>query len=144
MFKLSEHGSCFVCGTENPNGMGVQYFQEGDKVRADFTFTHYHQGPPKHAHGGSLAAVLDEAMGAAVWLAGHSVVAANLELNYRKPVPLGVPVKVYAWAGEKGNRSVKAYGELRFEDGTVAVESRGVFVIAPHLFEKDYYRVENV
>lgn len=139
--KLAEHGACFVCGTENPMSMGVQYYWDGTTVHADFTFNERHQGPPAHAHGGSLAAVLDEAMGAAVWLAGHSVVAANLNLDYRKPVPLGHPVTLKAWSGAKGNRSIKAHAELYLADGSVAVEAKGVFVIAPHLFANDYYSV---
>ena len=85
--KLAEDGSCFVCGTEtHEHGAGV--LLDGEYVLADFTFDKRHQGPPGHADGGSLAAVLDEAMGAAVWLAGHSVVAAHLSWitasRYRK------------------------------------------------------------
>lgn len=139
--KLAEHGACFVCGTANPMSMGVNYYWDGQSVHTTFTFDSRHQGPPGHAHGGSLAAVLDEAMGAAVWLQGHGVVAANLELDYRQPVPLGESVSVKAWSGEKGNRSIKAKAALYLADGSVAVEAKGVFVIAPHLFAKDYYRV---
>jgi uncharacterized protein (TIGR00369 family) len=139
--KLAEHGACFVCGTENPMSMGVQYYWDGQSVHADFTFDQRHQGPPAHAHGGSLAAVLDEAMGAAVWLGGHSVVAANLNLDYRQPVPLGEKVTLKAWSGERGNRSIKAKAELYLADDRVAVEAKGVFVIAPQIFANDYYSV---
>jgi acyl-coenzyme A thioesterase PaaI-like protein len=139
--KLAEHGACFVCGTANPMSMGVQFYWDGESVHAGFTFDARHQGPPAHAHGGSLAAVLDEAMGAAVWLTGHSVVAAHLELDYRQPVPLHEAVTLKAWSGEKGNRSIKASAALYLADGRVAVEGKAVLVIAPHLFANDYYSV---
>src|SRR5262245_36696762 len=45
------------------------------------------QGPPGCAHGGSIMSVLDEAMGAACWQAGHRVMAARLTTNFRAPVP---------------------------------------------------------
>lgn len=89
MEKIPEHGACFVCGTENPHSMGVDWYQKEDgSIHADMVFTTAHQGPPSHVHGGASAAVLDEAMGAAVWRAGYIVVAVNLEINYKKPVPL--------------------------------------------------------
>ena len=40
------------------------------------------EGPPGHAHGGSMAAVLDEAMGAAAWMEGHLVVAVRLATSF--------------------------------------------------------------
>ncbi len=136
---LAEHGACFICGTQNAMSMGVSYYWDTETVHAAFTFDLRHQGPPGHAHGGALAAVLDEAMGAVVWLSGHSAVAAHLELDYRQPVPLGELISLRAWSGEKGNRSVKARAELYRADGSVAIEASGVFVIAPHLFVNDQW-----
>jgi len=60
--RLTEHGVCFVCGRENPHGIGVQWWvREDGTVYARVTFREAQQGPPGHAHGGALAAVLDEA-----------------------------------------------------------------------------------
>jgi hypothetical protein len=53
------------------------------------TLTEVQRGPPGHTHGGASAALLDEVMGAAVWRAGYQVAAGNLEVEYRRPVPLG-------------------------------------------------------
>lgn len=131
---LPGHGECFVCGAENPRSMGLTWFEAEDgEIFAEFAFGGHHQGPPLHAHGGASAAVLDEAMGAAVWNAGLKVVAVNLEINYKKPVPLGEMVTIKARVQEKHTRKVLTTGELRLADGSVAVTGRGIYVPAPHL-----------
>ncbi|HEY9721403.1 MAG TPA: PaaI family thioesterase [Oscillatoriaceae cyanobacterium] len=128
MERLPEHGPCFVCGTENPSSMGFVFYHEGSRLVAEGTLTRAQQGPPGHAHGGSLAAILDEAMGWVLWRNGYKVVAAHLEFDYRHPTPLDVPLRVEAQLGEKGNRSIRTSAQLLLPDGTVTVEGRGVFV----------------
>ena len=136
MEKIPEHGSCFVCGTENPHSLGLTWYQNPDgTVHADFVFTEAHQGPPLHAHGGATAAVLDEAMGAVVWRAGYGVVAVNLEINYKKPVPLGQNMTIDARIDKIHPHKILTTSEIRLPDGSIAVTGRGVYVEAPHLFK---------
>ncbi len=136
MKKLPEHGWCFVCGTENPRSLGITWFLNDENVIvAEYVFDLGQQGPPGHVHGGASAAVLDEAMGAAVWRAGHSVAAANLEINYKKPLPLGQRITILARVSEVHPRKIYTTGEMLLPDGSVAVTGRGVYVHAPHLFE---------
>jgi uncharacterized protein (TIGR00369 family) len=135
--QLPEHGPCFVCGTANPRSIGITWFLNDDgSVYTEFTFDLSQQGPPEHVHGGASAAVLDEAMGAAVWRAGYSVAAVNLEINYKQPVPLGVKITIEARVSKVLPRKVFTSGEMRLPDGAVAVTGRGIYVPAPHLFEK--------
>lgn len=134
--KIPEHGSCFVCGSENPHSMGVTWYQnETGAIQTTMVFTLAHQGPPAHAHGGASAAVLDEAMGAAVWSAGYSVVAVNLEINYKLPVPLGQNIVIEARIAEVKPRKILTTSEMRLPDGSIAVTGRGIYVEAPHLFK---------
>ena len=136
MEKLPEHGACFVCGTENPQSMGLTwYLSENNSIHADMIFTQTHQGPPGHVHGGASSAVLDEAMGAAVWRAGYSVAAVNLEINYKKPLPLGQNISIEARVTEVHPRKILTTSEMRLPDGSVAVTGRGIYVQAPHLFK---------
>ena len=139
MQPIPEHGPCFVCGTENPHSMGVTWWARDDgAIVTDVTLTEAQQGPPGYAHGGATAALLDEAMGVAVWRAGYVVAAVSLEVEYRQPVPLGRPIHVEGRVIEKDGRSVRTHGEIRLGDGTVAVAGRGIFVEAPHLFEEPF------
>jgi uncharacterized protein (TIGR00369 family) len=136
---LPEHGSCLVCGTENPKGFGVTWYASEDgTINGNITLTESHQGPPNLAHGGASAALLDEAMGAAVWYKGHSVVVVNLNLDYLKPVPLNQEIEVIGRVAEVGEdgKVIKANGEIRLPDGEVAVKASGIYVNAPQFFDK--------
>jgi len=138
---LPFHGSCLVCGNENPHGMGLTWYVEEDgTITASFVLNETQQGPPGHAHGGASAAILDEAMGAAVWYAGHNVAVVHLSLDYRKPVPLHQSLSCRARMERQEGRKIYASGEIYLPDGAVAVSARGIFVAAPHLFDKERYR----
>jgi acyl-coenzyme A thioesterase PaaI-like protein len=88
---------CFVCGLENESGLHVKFYTEAPgKVRVDWTAPERYQGYPGHLHGGIAAALLDEAAGRTV-LDGDSLrffVTLKMELRYRKPVPIGVPLVI--------------------------------------------------
>ena len=136
MSKLPDHGACFVCGSTNPHSLGLVWYERDDgAILAEFTFTDAQQGPPGHVHGGASAAVLDEAMGAAVWRAGYSVAAVNLEINYAQPVPLGQNIVIEARIAEVLPRKILTTSEMRLPDGSIAVTGRGIYVEAPHLFK---------
>lgn len=143
MKRIPEHGKCFVCGTANPNSMGLVWYSDGETISSEFTFDDRHQGPPGHVHGGASAAVLDEAMGAAVWRAGLQVVAARLEIDYKRPLPLGQKVSIRARIEQQEGKKVFALGEIVLADGTLAVSGRGIFVTAPHLFENVVFLDQN-
>jgi acyl-coenzyme A thioesterase PaaI-like protein len=135
--QLPEHGSCFLCGSENPYNPGLRWFvDEKGAVSSEFTLTISQQGPPGYAHGGLSAAVLDEVMGAAVWQAGYTVAAAKIEVNYRKPVPLYVQINTQGHITRRKGRKIYTHGEICLPDGTLLVEGKGLFITAPHLFEK--------
>lgn len=137
MQPLPEHGYCFVCGKQNTRGIGVTWYTKEDgSIFTEIILTNAQQGPPGIAHGGASAALLDEAMGAAVWRAGFRAAAVNLNTNYIKPVPLEVKVRVAGVFIEKKGKHIFAQGEIRLPDGTVAVKGKGIYVEAPHLFNE--------
>lgn len=107
MQPIPEHGPCFVCGTQKARNMGVIWYARDDgAVVTEVTLTEEQQGPPGHAHGGASAALLDEAMSAAVWRAGYTAAAVKLEVGYRRPMPLGQPIQVEGSVVEKDGRAV--------------------------------------
>ncbi len=139
--KIAEHGMCFVCGSANPHGLGLTWYaDEQNIIYSDFTLTEAQQGPPGFVHGGVSAAILDEAMGAAVWRSGHNVAVINLEINYHLPLPLGQMLRLEACMKEQAKRKISATGEIRLPDGRVAVSGKGLYVVAPQLFEANRYR----
>jgi len=85
------------------------------------------QGPPGHAHGGSMAAVLDEALGSACWVAGHGVVAAELTTSFRELLPLGRVYTAEAWIDHVDGRKIFTKGNIH-DDDTVYTEADGLFI----------------
>ncbi len=86
------------------------------------------QGPPGHAHGGSMAAVLDEALGSSAWIAGHAVVAVELQTTFRKLLPLGAVYSVEAWVERVEGRKVFTRGRIFDAEGTDYTTATGIFV----------------
>ena len=133
---LPEHGSCFICGQENPKSLGVRWnLMEDHSISTHVTLDLAQQGPPGFAHGGASAALLDEAMGTSVWAAGHQVVAVNLQVNYLKPLPLNQEVWVRAQMERVEGHAVYAKSSISLMDGTILVTGEGVYVEAPQLFD---------
>lgn len=124
-------GSRFVGGPK-PVGFGMTFYAEDDgKIVGHVRLDENKQGPPGHAHGGSLITLIDEAMGAAAWHQGHRVLAVGLNFSLRKAVPLETEIEVSGWVTEVKGRKILAKGQITLSDGTVAVEGEGVFVTAP-------------
>ena len=135
--QVPSHGWCFVCGTENPQSIGITMFVDDHGVlTSEFTLTKSQQGPPGYAHGGASAALLDEAMGLVVWAAGYKVAAVNIDINYHKPLPLETQLILESRVTQIDKRKVFSTGEIKLQDGTVMVSGRGIYVVAPNLFEK--------
>ena len=131
--KVPVSGSLYVGGSK-PCGFGAQFYaNEAGEISATLTLDIEKQGPPGHAHGGSLATLLDEAMGIAAWYQGHRVLAVNLNINFRRAVPLHEMVTVCGRVERAEGRKVYAVGRLTLPDGTVAVEATGLFVTAPEI-----------
>jgi len=125
--RLPSHGDCFLCGTTTHRGVGLALYAHEGGVEGEVTFQITEQGAPGFVHGGALAAIMDESMTAAAWLAGHKVMAANLNVEYRHPVRVGSTVQVKARVVEHMGRRVEASSDVRLADGTVACSARGTF-----------------
>jgi len=143
--NLPEHGWCYVCGKENPKSIGVKWnLMEDRSISTQVTLSLSQQGPPGYAHGGASAALLDEAMGSAVWTAGHQVVSVNLQVNYKKPLPLETPISVNAKIESVEGRIIKASSSISLEDGIILVTGHGIYVEAPDLFENLILHINNL
>lgn len=93
------------------------------------------QGPPGHAHGGAMAAVLDECMGAAAWMSGYAVVAAHVEVDFHAMLPLGTDAWFEAWVESVDGRKVDCRARLytHGDDGGKHpfASSNGLFLTLP-------------
>lgn len=131
---------CYGCGGRNPEGLHIAFEVEGKRVRGRFTARQTHVGFPGVAHGGIAAAVLDEAMGWAMYAAGAWAMTARMEVKYRKPLPLEREMTVTAEVTRERGRVLDAEAQLRDERGKVIVEAKGMFVRLPRDRQSEFQR----
>lgn len=122
-------GHSYVIGREEDERMRVAYFrrQSDGALVGKVWFGPWCEGPPGHAHGGSMAAVLDDAMGKIGWLSGHRVVAARITVQYRRLLPLGSDLTLEAVIDRVDSRKLHTRGRLYDEEGPFA-EAEGLFI----------------
>ena len=110
--------------------MRVAYFRrESDgALVGKVWFGPWCEGPPGHAHGGSMAAALDDAIGKIGWLSGHRVVAARISVSFRRMLPLGTDATLEAWIDRKDGRKLHTRGHLLGDDGEPYAEAEGLFI----------------
>ena len=70
------------------------------------------EGPPGHAHGGSTAAVLDEAMGFCCWANSFQVLTSSMAVRYHAPLPLSTDVDMHAHIVNVDGRKVLVEARL--------------------------------
>jgi acyl-coenzyme A thioesterase PaaI-like protein len=127
------NGRSFITGDRSSDRMRVKYFKKDsdNSVVARIWFGPSTEGPPGHVHGGSMAAILDEAMGISAWIAGHTVVAAKITIEYRKMLPLGTVTTVEAKVSSVNGKKVITSGIIYDDTGSVYAESEGLFISIP-------------
>lgn len=110
----------FVSGDQTGNRFRMRYFRDSEShLVARVWFGPVTEGPPAHAHGGSIAAVLDEVLGLAAWAAGHQVVVGNLNVSFRNLLPIKTVVQVKTHIVSVQGRKVMVHGDVRSLDGTI-------------------------
>ena len=120
----------YVSGAAARERTRVEYFRSpgSDHLHACVWFGHSAEGPPDSVHGGAIAAVLDEAMGAVCWMNQHPVVGARITINYRHMVPLGFSGRVESWIDHIERRKCFITSRLTDADGKVFAEGEALFV----------------
>ncbi|HKZ29422.1 MAG TPA: PaaI family thioesterase [Acidimicrobiia bacterium] len=119
---------CFGCGSENEQGLGVWPRYEGDKVTGALEFAKRFQGGPGVVHGGAAAAFFDDLMGFVMIAHQQPAVTAKLEMNYLRPIPLGLTLRAEAWLAAQDGRKLWAEAVGFDERGTRYVEARALFI----------------
>jgi len=132
LFEVGErlpphHPNCFGCGPRNESGLHLRCHMTEEGVAGSVRLERRHEGGPGVAHGGIVAAVLDDVLGYLLYRLGVPMVTARLEVDYRRPVPLELDFGAAARILSQEGRKVWAEAELELE-GTVHAQARGLFV----------------
>lgn len=110
--------SPFTVG-ENPRSFGMTISDISDDtrhgVRGRIALNHMFAGPPAAVHGGVLAGLFDEIVGAlAGAVAPTAIVAtATLKTRFRAPTPLDTPLEIDAFVARSSSQRMRAMATCR-------------------------------
>lgn len=127
---LPHSTGCFLCGDENECGVRLKFYVEGDSVRSKVTLPRHLNGYKMVAHGGVLAAILDESMGWTATVFGkrrRMYLTGELTVKYLAPVPVGREIEVRSRLVQDAGRIAYGEGEL-LSGGKVCVRATGKFL----------------
>jgi hypothetical protein len=122
-----------VIGTSNPIAppvtlVAVDGVDGGMReMRGTVNFGYPYEGPPTCVHGGVIAEVFDEVLGATNIIAGNPGMTGTLTVKYRKPTPLLTDLRIEArclgWSGRK----IRTWGAM-FDGDVLTAEAEGIFI----------------
>ena len=126
---LPHSTGCFLCGEDNLAGARARFFVVENEVRGAITIPGHMNGYKDIAHGGIVAALLDETMGWAATVFGktHTMfVTAELTVRYILPAPVEKEISVRSRLVRDTDRLSYCEGEILFGD-TMCARGKGTF-----------------
>ncbi|HTY39375.1 MAG TPA: PaaI family thioesterase [Bacteroidota bacterium] len=133
--KQQNSKMCFVCGLKNSFGLAGSFYELDNKeLVCIFTASERHQSYPGRLHGGITTAVLDETIGRAIMMHYEEMlwgVTVEFTTKFRKPIPLGVELRVVGRITSDTSRFFEGTGELLLPDGEVAATGSGKYIKMP-------------
>lgn len=121
------HPMSLVGGTAHPAAPQLHTRPTDDGVAGTVVLGPAYEGGPGLVHGGVLSLLFDHAMGQAVFVAGRAAMTVSLEVRYRAPTPLEVPLAVSARLDRVDGRKLFVTGQITVA-GEVTAEATAVFV----------------
>jgi len=121
---------CLICGQDNPLGLHAHFYEmEDGSVVSLATFKNEHQSYPNRVHGGMITALLDETIGRVLWTKEPDVFAVTTEINvrFRKPVPLNEEIKCVATMESSNSRGFVASAKIIDKTGQVLATGQATY-----------------
>ena len=132
---LNDDHRCFVCGSENPDGLRIRFeYPEPGVCRAVFTPPEKFQGWHGILHGGIISTLLDEAFahaagGADRSIEGFGAVTAEMTVRFKKPVRIGEPAFLEGRVLAVSGRVIECASTLRDAEGQELAAATGKLII---------------
>lgn len=134
--RYAPHGVCFGCGPANPQGLRIKSRVDGDAVVADWTPEPHHHAFEGYVNGGILSTLFDcHSNWAATYFlmkarglpSPHGTVTAKYCVTFRRPTPMGRPLRLTSRLREVREDRVSVETTLEAE-GQVTATCEGTFV----------------
>jgi Thioesterase superfamily len=97
------------------------------EITGEVNFGYAYEGPPTCVHGGVIAEMFDEVMGAANMVSGNPGMTGTLTIRYRRPTPLRADLHVVARCVGREGRKIRTWAGIYFQ-GELTAEAEGVFI----------------
>lgn len=116
-----------VVGPLNAIAPPVEFTFDGERMTGSGTLDAPYTGPPGTVHGGVVALVLDELLGAVNACLGLGAYTGTLTIRYERPTPIGQELSFEARVERTEGRKVFTVGTISAA-GTVTARAEGVFI----------------
>ena len=126
------HNRCFGCGSDNPTGLQLEFFSAADgAVVTSPVVPDAFDGHPGYLHGGIIATLLDEAMSKSVRVLGKPAMTRKMEVEYLRPVPSGVALRIEARVVRYEARKHWSEANIFDAQGHTLAKANGLFIEIP-------------
>ena len=125
-FEFEPH-NCFACGTLNEHGLRLDLHLGERRSWTELSLDPRFEGWVGIAHGGILATIL---MAWSLVAEDSWGVTARLEIAYRRPTPVGRPIRAEGWIVRSRRRLIDTAGAVTDGDGNVLATAEGIYVAA--------------
>ena len=127
-----EPHNCFACGSLNTHGIQLALHAEGGRCWTELELDRRFEGWEGIAHGGIVCTILDEVMAWALVDSDNWGVTARMQVDFKRPVPIGRRIRGEGRVVDIRRRLVRAEGVLvDAMDGTVLARAEGTYMAAP-------------
>jgi acyl-coenzyme A thioesterase PaaI-like protein len=116
-----------VIGFANPVAPPVEVETVEGGLNGRVFFDYQYEGPPGCVHGGIIALVFDELLGAANIASDSPGMTGTLTVRYRKPTPIRTDLRLIARFEGRDGRKIRTSGAMYHGDELTA-EAEGIFI----------------
>jgi acyl-coenzyme A thioesterase PaaI-like protein len=129
-FEVEPH-RCFACGSLSEHGMQLDLHVSGERCWTELELADRFQGWDGIAHGGIVCTILDEVMAWSLAASDNWGMTARMTVNFKRPVPLGVPIRAEGWISRGLRRLVETNARLvDARSGVLLATADAVYVAA--------------
>ena len=128
-FSHSAQNRSFGCGEANLGGLRLEFMLATDgTVVCPASIPDTFEGHPGFLHGGIIATLLDESMSKSVRAKGLTAMTRHMEVEYRRPVPSGIPIRMEGRVVRSEGRKHWAEAQIFDSDGRPLAHGKGLFI----------------
>lgn len=116
-----------VIGLANPVAPPVEVETVEGGLNGRVFFDYQYEGPPGCVHGGIIALVFDELLGAANIASYSPGMTGTLTVRYRKPTPIRTEIRLVARTEGRDGRKIRTTGAM-YDGDELTAEAEGIFI----------------